>query len=230
MSIKQNNNKSIYENSAIKHKETVNSQEWKESIGLEQSRKHKETVNSQEWKETVGKEAKRKELKTKEENDSNRLGGIKCSITMNLPEWKASVGITKSLNMKKTLSIVQSNNKTLAQNRGEILSKILENKSVLKFGKFNVYKNNTLIHSNLLRKTVMKISASLIKSSKEKPLGSSNQSIAALKRANNLHLVGYYIVNINNNNTPDTVNNTVNVFDDISTVDLIEKLKTVNKS
>jgi len=59
--------------------------------------------------------------------------------------------------------------------------------------KFNVYKNNKLIYSNLIRTEITNINQGLLLSSKEKPLGHSNRSKSRLNQYNNLHLVGLYI-------------------------------------
>jgi len=107
------NNPDKVKERSIKHKKTISSKEWQETVGKEAVRKQKETTSSKEWKETKGKEAVRKQKETK-----------------NSKEWKETKGIESTKKRLKTIKTIQENGKTIAQNisikSAETMSKIQE--------------------------------------------------------------------------------------------------------
>ena len=74
VNIIQENGLTIKQERIRKYRETVNSKEWKETIGKEVSRKRCKTINSQEWIDTIGKDRKIKELSTKRDKSILKFG------------------------------------------------------------------------------------------------------------------------------------------------------------
>lgn len=94
----------VSERASITRKETMNSEQWKSTVGKEHARKISETKSDPKWKDAVGKEAAIKigkahsELKQSEEWKST-IGETKIKKykdTIHSEEWKETVGKQKS--------------------------------------------------------------------------------------------------------------------------------------
>jgi hypothetical protein len=191
----KSNNTEIIEQGRLKHIETINSIDWLENIGNNMRQKQKETksskewqenvwkpamekrlklIGSKEWKESVGKEAiKKYKLWTENNPDLIIERSKKCAKTKLSKEWKESVGIKFKINTRKT--------------------KILSSKE--KYGVFDVYKDDTLIFSNMSKSELRKISGPLYKATKEKPMGHSKSSRTKLTQLGKEEYIGYYVIN-----------------------------------
>jgi len=146
------------------------------------------------------KERNNKRLISMKKTDENGVSifektGKKISTTKSSKKWKDEVGVEQRKKQSNTL-----NSKEWIESVGiEKVKKIKESKkqnSIKKYGLYDVYTDtNLLLYTNLIRLEVAKISEPLLKTSKEKPLGSTIQSKTNLIRLNKSHLIGYYVIN-----------------------------------
>jgi len=109
---------------------------------------------------------------------------------INLLTRKAVKG---SITMKK----VGPDGKTTYQKSGEKQSKTKMSRT----RRFDVFRNDILIHEFISRADMVKISSALFYTNKEKPLGSTRQSKIELNKYSKLHLMGMYAVERDRNDT-----------------------------
>jgi len=187
----KDNGKSIYQENAEKYSQWCrenldkvreksnkqsklkNSKEWKETIGKEKIEKYKETISSKEWKETIGKEKRRKRKDTTSSKEWQKTTGKdaskKQSKTKSSKEWQE----TKGKRQAEKISLANSRKDT-----------------------YNIYREEKLLMKNVIFKDVVKIAQTLIRTTKERPLGCTRQGKVRLNTFKKLHLIGMYVIKI----------------------------------
>ena len=195
------NGVSIFEKTGKKISTTKSSKKWKDEVGNNAVKNRLQKMSElNENGESMFDISAKKANNTKRQVDENGVSifektGKKISTTKSSKKWKDEVGVEQRKKQSNTL-----NSKEWIESVGiEKVKKIKESKkqnSIKKYGLYDVYTDtNLLLYTNLIRLEVAKISEPLLKTSKEKPLGSTIQSKTNLIRLNKSHLIGYYVIN-----------------------------------